>query len=310
MSKTALLSLQNVRRSFLIKGGVLGRVLGKVHAVDGISLEVRSGETLGLVGESGCGKSTLGRIAVGLLPPDSGEVLFQGKPLQEQDRGHLQMIFQDPFSSLNPRMRIGKSIAEPLLPKKLSAQERQERMQEMLARVGLDAEYAKRYPHEFSGGQRQRIAIARALVTRPELVVCDEAVSALDASVQAQVLNLLLDARESFGLSYLFISHNLGVVGYMSDRVAVMYLGQIVEMASCGELFQGAGHPYTKSLLAATPEAHKSRHLLSGEPPSPLHPPTGCAFHPRCQYALPRCREEKPSLHSVASGHFIACHLF
>ena len=233
-----MLEFQDVRRSFTVRGGVFGHAQGEVHAVAGVSLVVRRGETLGLVGESGCGKSTLGRMAVGLLAPTSGRVLFEGQALpapgargETGARGRLQMVFQDPFSSLNPRMRIGAAVGEPLLAERLSRREREERVNAMLARVGLAPEHARRYPHEFSGGQRQRVAIARALVTRPDLVVCDEAVSALDASIQAQVLNLLRDAQETFGLAYLFISHDLGVVGHMSDRVAVMYLGRILELA-------------------------------------------------------------------------------
>lgn len=319
-----MLEFQDVRRSFMVRGGVFGRARGEVHAVAGVSLVVRQGETLGLVGESGCGKSTLGRMAVGLLAPTSGQILFEGKPLPPAGvgtngaaaaRGRLQMIFQDPFSSLNPRMRIGSAVGEPLLAEGLSRREREERVSAMLERVGLAPEHARRYPHEFSGGQRQRVAIARALVTRPDLVVCDEAVSALDASVQAQVLNLLADAQEAFGLTYLFISHDLGVVGHMSDRVAVMYLGRILELAPRAALFREPAHPYTRALLAAAPAlragTRRAASALSGEPPSPFAPPEGCAFHPRCPEAMPRCRTAPaPALLEIAPERLVACHLF
>lgn len=317
-----MLEFQDVRRSFTVRGGVFGHARGEVHAVAGVSLVVRRGETLGLVGESGCGKSTLGRMAVGLLAPTSGRVLFEGQALpapgargETGARGRLQMVFQDPFSSLNPRMRIGAAVGEPLLAERLSRREREERVNAMLARVGLAPEHARRYPHEFSGGQRQRVAIARALVTRPDLVVCDEAVSALDASIQAQVLNLLRDAQETFGLAYLFISHDLGVVGHMSDRVAVMYLGRILELAPRAALFREPAHPYTRALLAAAPAlraaARRSAPALSGEPPSPFAPPEGCAFHPRCPEAMPRCRTAPaPALLEIVPERRVACHLF
>ena len=326
VSSEPLLEFCDVSRSFVVRRGVLGRSGGEVRAVDRVSLTVRKGETLGLVGESGCGKSTLGRMAVCLLPPSSGEVRFKGETVcapaspgkgntpAGETRGRLQMIFQDPFSSLNPRLPIGASVSEPLLAEGLPATERKARVADMLAGVGLAPEHAARYPHEFSGGQRQRIAIARALITHPDLVVCDEAVSALDASIQAQVLNLLKDARDAFGPAYLFISHDLGVVGHMSDRIAVMYLGRIVEQAPCQTLFSAAAHPYTQALLAAAPSLENpergGRSFLSGELPSPFAPPPGCAFHPRCPRALPRCREEAPSMRELAPEHTVCCHLY
>lgn len=317
-----LLDFRQVSRFFTVRQGVLGRVRGEVRAVDDVSLAVRRGETLGLVGESGCGKSTLARMAVRLLPPSGGDILFGGESVLASVKGRddawyshrLQMVFQDPFSSLNPRLKIGVSVGEPLAAGGMGAKERRERVGDMLRRVGLQPEHAARYPHEFSGGQRQRVAIARALVTRPELVVCDEAVSALDASVQAQVLNLLKEVQADFGLTYLFISHDLSVVGYMSDRVAVMYLGRIVEQADRDALFREAAHPYTKALLAAAPvhdpERRRARAFLPGELPSPFSPPSGCAFHPRCPQAMPRCREEAPELREIAPGHLASCHLY
>ena len=321
-SVPSLLDFRDVSRFFTVRQGVLGRVRGEVRAVDGVSLAVRRGETLGLVGESGCGKSTLARMAVRLLPPSGGDILFDGESLLTTVKGRddawyshkLQMVFQDPFSSLNPRLKIGVSIGEPLAAGGMGSKERRERVGDILRRVGLQPEHAARYPHEFSGGQRQRVAIARALVTRPELVVCDEAVSALDASVQAQVLNLLKEVQADFGLTYLFISHDLSVVGYMSDRVAVMYLGRIVEQADRDTLFGAAAHPYTKALLAAAPvhdpERRRVRAFLPGELPSPFSPPSGCAFHPRCPQAMPRCREEAPELREIAPGHLASCHLY
>ena len=315
-----LLELCNVSRFFTVRQGVLGRVRGEVRAVDGVSLQVRPGETLGLVGESGCGKSTLARMAVRLLPPTGGDILFDGESvLHGAGRDdlwyakRLQMVFQDPFSSLNPRLRVGTSIGEPLRASGVAKNERRARVAAILRRVGLQPEHAVRYPHEFSGGQRQRVAIARALVTRPDLVVCDEAVSALDASVQAQVLNLLKEVQLEFGLAYLFISHNLSVVGYMSDRVAVMYLGRIVEQADRNALFGAAAHPYTLALLAAAPVLDPSRRsiraALPGELPSPFTPPEGCAFHPRCPRAVQRCREEAPELRQIGEAHWVRCHL-
>lgn len=317
-----LLDFQDVSRSFTVARGLFGRTGGEVRAVDGVSLHVGRGETLGLVGESGCGKSTLARMAVRLLPPSVGDILLNGDSVLPgrfacKDGWYadkLQMIFQDPFSSLNPRLRVGRSIAEPLETAGVGTAERRERVEAMLAKVGLQPEHAARYPHEFSGGQRQRIAVARALMPNPSLVVCDEAVSALDASVQAQVLNLLKDVQDEFGLSYLFISHDLSVVGFMSDRVAVMYLGRIVEQASRSALFTDAAHPYTQALLASAParnpEQKRRQAPLSGELPSPFAPPAGCAFHPRCPRVMPRCRETRPPLVELAAGHTVLCHLY
>lgn len=318
----ALLELKRVSREFAVRRGFFDPRPASVKAVNEVSFQLSAGETLGLVGESGCGKSTLARMAVGLLSPSSGEVLLSGRPIGEwsplERASRIQMIFQDPFSSLDPRQSVGASIAEPL---RLAAQaagrplpraEWREKVQDILGHVGLQPEHIDRYPHEFSGGQRQRVAVARAIVARPGAVVCDEPVSALDASVQAQVLNLLKDMQQNMGLGYLFISHDLGVIGFMSDRVAVMYLGRLVEMASCDELFSHAAHPYTEALMAAAPSRDPSRRgrgaILSGEMPSPLSPPAGCAFHPRCPHARPQCREEEPPLVAVNQGHAVRCH--
>ena len=295
----------------------------EVHAVDDVNFTLRRGRTFGLVGESGCGKSSCARTIIRIYEPSQGKIIFNGqdiahlKPRQMQPvRRNMQMIFQDPYASLNARMTVRDIIAEPLKAHHVckSKQEVDEKVFAMLNRVGLTAEHAGRYAHEFSGGQRQRVAIARALVTRPELVVCDEAVSALDASVQAQVLNLLKEVQADFGLTYFFISHDLSVVGYMSDRVAVMYLGRIVEQADRNTLFGSAAHPYTKALLAAAPvhdpAKRRIRAFLPGELPSPFSPPAGCAFHPRCPQAMPRCREEAPELREIAPDHLARCHLY
>lgn len=318
----ALLELKRVSREFTVRRGMFDPRPARVNAVNDVSLELMPGETLGLVGESGCGKSTLARMAVGLLPPSSGEILLAGRPLDAwtplERAGRIQMIFQDPFSSLDPRHTVGASIAEPLMLARkaagapLSRAEGRERVRQILEQVGLQPEHLDRYPHEFSGGQRQRVAVARALAADSGLLVCDEPVSALDASVQAQVLNLLKDMQESRGLSYLFISHDLGVIGFMSDRVAVMYLGRMVELAPCEELFAHAAHPYTEALMAAAPSRDParrgSRRPLSGEMPSPLDPPAGCAFHPRCPHARPQCREEQPPLIHLSPAHAVRCH--
>ncbi|MDX2054710.1 MAG: ABC transporter ATP-binding protein [Polyangiaceae bacterium] len=287
---------------------------GPVRAVDGITLDVRENETLALVGESGCGKSTLARALVGLQPPTAGTVLFEGHelgPLGSRARDarcrDIQMIFQDPDASLNPRLTLEASIAEPLiLHERFNSKQRVRRVCDLMAQVGLAPSMRNRYPHELSGGQRQRVCIARALAVRPRLIVCDEAVSALDVSVQAQILNLLKDLQREFGLTYLFITHDLGVVRYMADRIAVMYLGQIVETGSAGDVLDHSTHPYTESLLAAVPSrdplGHKKRIRLLGDVPSPAHPPSGCRFHTRCPKAFARCSQEMPQLYPVSSG--------
>ena len=318
----ALLELRQVSREFTVQRGLFDPRPASVKAVSDVSFQLFPGETLGLVGESGCGKSTLARMAVGLLPPSSGDVLLSGRPIGEwsalERASRIQMVFQDPFSSLDPRQSVGAGIAEPLrlaakaAGRPLSRTEWREKVRDVHVRVGLQGEHLDRYPHEFSGGQRQRVAVARAIVAGPGVVVCDEPVSALDASVQAQVLNLLKDMQQNMGLGYLFISHDLGVIGFMSDRVAVMYLGRLVEVAGCDELFSHAAHPYTEALMAAAPSRDPSRRgrgqILSGEMPSPLSPPEGCAFHPRCPHAKPLCREEEPPLVQLNQGHAVRCH--
>lgn len=320
-----LLSLRRVSRFFRVGGG-LWRDAACLRAVDGVDLEMRPGESLGLVGESGCGKSTLGRLACGLLSPSGGEALFRGAPLPAAGpgsplAGRVQMVFQDPFSSLNPRMRVGNAVEEPLAALAardgahgaLAPDARRRVVAELFATVGL-AGMEDRYPHEFSGGQRQRIAVARALATRPELIVCDEPVSALDASVQAQILNLLRDAQERYGPAYLFISHDLAVVGFMCPRIMVMYLGEIVEEGPREILLDHPGHPYTRALLAASPrlaaDPEARRRLpepVAGELPSPLDPPSGCRFHPRCPQADERCRETAPPWRELSPGWRVRC---
>ncbi|HIU18297.1 MAG TPA: ATP-binding cassette domain-containing protein [Candidatus Avidesulfovibrio excrementigallinarum] len=314
--KEPLLEVRHLSRGFDVRRGLLQTSAGRVLAVDDVSLSVMRGETLGLVGESGCGKSTLARLILRLVPPDGGDILFRGQSLlgdvpPEVSR-RLQMVFQDPFSSLNPRLKAGVSVGEPLRAAGVSAEETRRRVADMLRQVGLSPEHATRYPHEFSGGQRQRIAIARAVILHPEFIVCDEAVSALDASVQAQVLNLLKDMQQRYGFAYLFISHDLAVVGHMSDRVAVMYLGRIVEIAPRDRLFGAPAHPYTRALLEASPRREPGRRpsvALSGDLPSPLDPPSGCAFHPRCPLASDLCRRTRPVLQTLFPGHLVACHL-
>jgi len=318
----ALLRVKNLVKQFPVKGGLFGRQIDKVHAVDGVSFELAKGETLGVVGESGCGKSTTGRCILRLIEPTSGEVWFEGKNVTELDREGLratsrdmQIIFQDPYASLNPRMTVAAIIGEPLTIHKLtkSSSEYQDRIVELLETVGLNADHLRRYPHEFSGGQRQRIGIARALAVKPKLIVCDEPVSALDVSIQAQVINLLEDLQEKFDLTYLFIAHDLSVVEHISDRVAVMYLGRIVEIASARELYTAPRHPYTEALLSAVPIPEpglkRTRIRLVGDVPNPINPPTGCHFHPRCPKAFDRCKVESPALKQAADGHWAACHL-
>jgi peptide/nickel transport system ATP-binding protein len=291
-----------------------------VRAVDNVDLSVSRGEVVGLVGESGCGKSTIGRMVAGIMPPSSGEILFRGENIASlaPDRARkaklaVQMIFQDPYASLNPRLRVTEIVGEaPRIHKLIPDGNFDAYLDEQLRRAGLDPAYKRRYPHQFSGGQRQRIGIARALAVQPEFLVCDEAVAALDVSIQAQILNLFMDLRKELNLTYLFISHDLGVVEHLSDRVLIMYLGRIVESASTNEIFARANHPYTRALLAEVPriEARKRRFTaISGEIPSPLNPPSGCHFHPRCPHAMPRCSVDKPLLREIAPGHMSACHL-
>ena len=320
---TPLLQVSNLVKHFPIRGGLLQRVVDQVHAVDGVSFDLMPGETLGLVGESGCGKSTTGRCILRLIEPTAGEVIFNGQNVTQAGKAELralardmQIIFQDPYASLNPRMTVGAIIGEALTIHKLApnAQAYRERIVELLETVGLAADHMRRYPHEFSGGQRQRIGIARALAVSPKLVVCDEAVSALDVSIQAQVINLLEDLQQQFGLTYVFIAHDLSVVEHTSDRVAVMYLGRIVEIASAKDLYTRPQHPYTEALLSAVPipdpSVKRQRIPLQGDVPSPIHPPPGCHFHTRCPMAQKGlCDAAKPELKSAGEGHWVACHL-
>lgn len=315
-----LLKVSGLRVWFPIRKGVLNRVAGQVRAVDGVSFTILPGETLGLVGESGCGKTTLGRALMGLEKPVGGRIIFDGQDLgtltrqaRRQLRRHSQMIFQDPFSSLNPRMTVQELVTEGLVHHRLlRGRTRTDAARELLASVGMDADCLYRYPHEFSGGQRQRISLARALALQPHFLVCDEPVSALDVSVQAQVINLLLDLRERYGLAYLFISHDLSVVRLMSHRVAVMYLGKIVESGATSAVMETARHPYTRALLSAVPRPGKhqdKRIILTGDLPSPASPPPGCPFHPRCPQALPVCAQQAPPVHTLDNGHSWACHI-
>jgi oligopeptide/dipeptide ABC transporter ATP-binding protein len=309
-----LLQVEGLKKYFPAKHGA------RVHAVDGISLALAESETLALVGESGCGKSTAGKTILRLLRPDGGSIRWRGTSIEEIHEGtmrpfrrEMQAVFQDPYSSLNPRMRAADIVAEPLRNfEPLSRAQARERVAWLFEKVGLRPDQMAKYPHEFSGGQRQRLGIARALAVRPKLIVCDEPVSALDVSVQAQVINLLVDLQAEFGVSYLFIAHDLAVVEYISHRVAVMYLGKIVELADRAALFSDPQHPYTEALLSAVPVpkpgARKARTPLSGEVPSPLHPPSGCRFHTRCPLAQDRCRSEEPVMKEAGSGHWVACH--
>ena len=316
-----LLEVNGLKKHFPIRRGLLGRVSGHVYAVDGISFTIGEGETLGLVGESGCGKSTAAKCIMKLIEPTAGEIKLRGVRIDQLRpsamrpyRRELQFVFQDPYSSLNPRLSVGAIVGEPLANYRIAAgSELKDRVIAILAKVGLRADAMERYPHEFSGGQRQRIGIARALAVNPRLIICDEPVSALDVSVQAQVVNLLKDLQKEFRLSYLFVAHDLAVVENISHRIAVMYLGKIVELTDRQSLFSAPLHPYTEALLSAVPlpdpDAPRRRIILSGDVPSPINPPTGCRFHTRCPYAEARCRIEEPAMREVKPGHLVACHL-
>ena len=317
----ALLEIRDLKKYFPVRTGLFGRAREQVKAVDGVTLDVEEGETVGLVGESGCGKTTLGRCLVRLIEPSGGTIGFEGRellslsgPAMREMRRKMQIIFQDPYASLNPRMRIGEIIGEGLRIHGLAkGRDHKARVVQLLTRVGLRAEYYGRYPHEFSGGQRQRIGVARALAVNAKFIVADEAVSALDVSIQVQILNMLLDLQQELGLTYLFISHDLRVVEHVSDRVAVMYLGKIVEIVPSGQLYREGQHPYTQALLSAVPVPDPARKgermVLQGDVPSPIDPPPGCSFHPRCPFALARCAEEEPRL-EFDGRHGVACHVF
>ncbi len=323
MSTEPLLRVKNLVKNFSITGGLMAREVARVHAVDGVSFDIAHGETLGVVGESGCGKSTTGRCILRLIEPSSGEIWFEGKDVMNMDRAALQsmrrdmqIIFQDPYASLNPRMTVGAIIGEALTIHGLvkSRREMEDKVVDLLQTVGLQAFHARRYPHEFSGGQRQRIGIARALAVEPKLIVCDEPVSALDVSIQAQVINLLEDLQEKFSLTYMFIAHDLSVVEHISTRVAVMYLGRVVEIAPSRELYTNPLHPYTEALLSAVPipdpTIKRDRIRLEGDVPNPISPPSGCHFHTRCPIRqLPLCSEARPELKQTSEGHWVSCHL-
>ncbi|MBG9654338.1 MAG: ABC transporter ATP-binding protein [Bacillota bacterium] len=317
-----LLEVNQLKKYFPVTGGLFGRKQGDVKAVDDITFFVNKGETLGLVGESGCGKSTTGRMLMRLIEPTEGKVVFEGKELTSLNsaemrkmRKEMQMVFQDPFASLNPRHTVEQILEEPLIVHGIgNKEERKLRVREMLEVVGLSSYHAKRYPHQFSGGQRQRIGIARALMTKPKLIIADEPVSALDVSIQSQVLNLLEDLQKEFQLTYIFIAHDLGVVKHISDRVGVMYLGRLVEITTSDQLYDKPLHPYTRALLGAVPipdpTLKKDRELLTGDIPSPQNPPAGCAFHTRCKECMEICKTDRPLLKEIEPGHFAACHLY
>lgn len=317
-----MLEVENLTKYFPIKKGILSKTVGQLKALDGIDFKLEQGQIMGLVGESGCGKTTAGRVILGLMPSTKGRIIFEGTNLAELNhkemrriRRHMQIIFQDPYASLNPRMTVGNIIGEPLTVHKVaSGKERESRIEELLETVGLAGHYKNRYPHEFSGGQRQRIGIARALALHPKLIICDEAVSALDVSIQAQVINLLEDLQSQFGLTYLFIAHDLSVIKHISSHVAVMYLGRIVEKTTTEELFANPLHPYTKALLSAVPVpdplAERKRIPLTGDVPTPIDPPPGCTFRPRCPQARPECKDIRPNLQKVESEHEVACLLY
>jgi oligopeptide/dipeptide ABC transporter ATP-binding protein len=322
MDHVQLLTVRNLKKYFPVKGGILNREIGQVKAVDDVSFSLMKGETLGLVGESGCGKSTTGRSILRLIEPTEGAVIYEGKDITKLSaeemrriRRDLQIVFQDPFASLNPRHSVGRILEEPLIVHKLgNAKSRKERVTQLLETVGLHPSHAARYPHQFSGGQRQRIGIARALAVGPKLIVADEPVSALDVSIQSQVLNLMQELQKEFGLTYIFIAHDLSVVKHISDRVGVMYLGRLVELAPKDSLYEHPKHPYTQALLSAVPnidpDAKKERIILQGDVPSPANAPQGCAFHTRCPAAMDICKSVRPEFKDEADRHFVACHLY
>ncbi|AGK97924.1 ABC transporter ATP-binding protein [Clostridium pasteurianum] len=322
--KKTLLEINNLQKFFPIKKGLMGNKQSLVKAVDNVSFSIAKGETLGLVGESGCGKTTIGRTIIKLYEPTSGEIIYDGKDIAKLSpkemipyRRKMQMIFQDPYASLNTRMTVGDIVGEAIdIHKLMNKKERNERVHYLLSRVGLNTDHASRYPHEFSGGQRQRVGIARALAVQPEFIVCDEPISALDVSIQAQVVNMLEDLQNDLGLTYLFIAHDLSMVKHISDKIGVMYLGKLVEIAESNELYKNPLHPYTQALLSAIPipdpdaAANNKRIMLQGEIPSPIDPPPGCRFRERCSYAKPICKELEPELKDQGNGHCVACHLY
>ncbi|MGE5590517.1 MAG: ABC transporter ATP-binding protein [Bacillota bacterium] len=319
-ARTPLLEIRNLRKYYPITRGVFQRTIGHVKAVDGVSFTVNRGETFGLVGESGCGKTTTGKVLLRLQEPTSGEVLFEGRNIlalkgeeMRRLRREMQIIYQDPYSSLNPRMTVKEIVGAPLAIHGVSkGAEREKWVRQLLDVVGLSAEHMNRYPHEFSGGQRQRIGVARALALNPKLIVCDEPVSALDVSIQSQILNLLVDLQEEYGLAYIFIAHGLAAVKYISDRVGVMYLGKLVELAGADELYANPQHPYTRALMSSIPipdpSLRRERIVLEGDVPSPVDPPAGCRFHTRCSHASDRCSQEEPQFVNIGGGHWVACH--